>query len=70
MQHNISSSLIQIIPIHCECTVIVCIVITLYIIQMKMILSYKRDNAVSRIRNMSGDNRLGIDAEGHRLSGL
>ena len=37
---------------------------------MIMILSYKRDNAVLHIRNMSGNNRLGIDAEGHRLSGL
>lgn len=37
---------------------------------MKMILSYKRDNAVLHIRNMSVDNRLGIDAEGHRQGGL
>lgn len=37
---------------------------------MKMIPSYKRDNVVLHIRNMSGDNRLGIDAEGHRQSSL
>lgn len=37
---------------------------------MKMILSYNIDNVVSRNRNMSVDNRLGIDAEGHRQSSL
>lgn len=47
---------------------IICIVIPLYIIQMKMILSYKRDNAVLHIRNMSVGNRLGIDADDLRQS--
>lgn len=33
-----------------------------------MILSYKRDNAVLHIRNMSVGNRLGIDADDLRQS--
>ena len=37
---------------------------------MIMIIGYKRDNAVLHIRNMSGNNRLGIDTDDLRQSGL